>query len=327
MISETVRDLDIGELILTSESSLLAAVTVGKEVAPVSIRNDTIEFNAGSFKTRPDAVVEDLLKKLPGVQVDKNGNIKANGEQVKKVLVDGKEFFGNDPKVATKNLPADAIEKVQVFDKKSDQSQFTGFDDGNSQKTINLTIKKDRKHGVFGKATAGAGGDAGGGIRDGVQGNGMAPQDSRYDGKLNLNQFNGNRQVSALAMVNNTNKQGFSFQDVLGFAGGLPGGGNNGQRPSDPFNSGVPITGLTDNNQAITRTRAGGLNFNNEWRDHTNVSGNYFYNGTDDRIDQKNTRRYLLPGNSFVQDQTSAAGKHNENHRLTFILDRRLDSF
>ena len=103
--------------------------------------------------------MEDLLKKLPGIQVDKNGTIKANGEEVKKVLVDGKEFFGNDPKIASKNLPADAVDKVQVFDKKSDQSQFTGFDDGNSQKTINLTIKQDKKNGVFGKAIAGAGGN------------------------------------------------------------------------------------------------------------------------------------------------------------------------
>jgi hypothetical protein len=313
MISETIRDLDIGELILTSKTSLLAEVTVGNEAPPVSIRNDTIEFNAGSFKTRPDAVVEDLLKKLPGVQVDKNGNIKANGEQVKKVLVDGKEFFGNDPKIATKNLPADAVDKVQVFDKKSDQAQYTGFDDGNSQKTINLTIKKDRKHGVFGKATAGAGGDA----------------EGRYEGKFNINQFNGNRQVSALAMANNTNKQGFSFQDVLGFTGGLPGQGPGGNGPgsSDPFNTGVPIAGLTDNNQAITRTRAGGLNFNDDWLGHTNVSGNYFFNGADDRIDQKNTRRYLLPDNSFTQDQTTAAGKHNENHRLALILDHKIDSF
>ncbi|HMH20598.1 MAG TPA: outer membrane beta-barrel family protein, partial [Puia sp.] len=253
-------------------------------------------------------------------------------------VVDGKEFFGNDPKIATKNLPADAVDKVQVFDKKSDQAQYTGFDDGNSQKTINLTIKKDKKRGVFGKATAGAGGDVGGPrmlneTTDGSAGNGpagvMTPHDTRYEGRLNLNQFNDNRQVSALAMVNNTNKQGFSFQDVLGFTGGLPGqgSGGNGQGNSDPFNSGVPITGLTDNSHAITSTRAGGLNFNDDWRAHTNVSGNYFYNNTDDRIDQKDERRYLLPVNSFTQDQTSAAGKHNENHRLAFILDRRIDSF
>ena len=159
VVSDPVKDIDLGEIILSDNSSVLDSVTVHQEVPPVTIRHDTLEFNAASFRTRPEAVVEDLLKKLPGVQVDKDGNIKANGEQVKKVLVDGKEFFGNDPKIASKNLPADAVDKVQVFDKKSDQSQFTGFDDGNSQRTINLTIKKEKKHGVFGRLTAGGGRD------------------------------------------------------------------------------------------------------------------------------------------------------------------------
>jgi hypothetical protein len=331
MITGSVRDYDLGEIVLTSKSSLLAAVTVQNEAPPVSIRNDTIEFNAGSFRTKPDAVVEDLLKKLPGVQVDKYGNIKANGETVKKVLVDGKEFFGNDPKIASKNLPADAVDKVQVFDKKSDQAQYTGFDDGNSQKTINLTIKKDHKHGLFGKATAGAGSDAGNtqaagdngaGTGNGVGGNapggGQASRDTRYEGRFNLNQFSGSRQLSALGMINNTNKQGFSFQDVLGFGNGnLSGMGG----------QGVPIEGLTDDNHAVTGTRAGGLNFNDEARDHSNISGNYFYNRADDRIGQRDARQYLVPGNSFAQDQDISAIRHSENHRLTLILDHPIDSF
>jgi len=317
MITDLVRDPDLGTMILTDKGSLLTEVVVSQEAPPVSIRHDTIEFNAGSFKTKPDAVVEDLLKKLPGVQVDKNGNIKANGESVKKVLVDGKEFFGNDPKIATKNLPADAIDKVQVFDKKSDQSQFTGFDDGNSQKTINLTIKKDRKHGVFGKMTAGGGEDAGT----------SAMKEGRYEGRFNLNQFKDSRQFSALGMMNNTNKQGFSFQDVLGFSGGMSGQGGGNVNIPDVFGTGVPIQGLTDNNQAITTTKAGGLNFNNSWNNHADLSGNYFYNGTDDRLDQKSGRQYLAPDRSFNQDQQSRTDRHNENHRLTVISDTRIDSF
>src|SRR5436305_10186645 len=152
---------------------MLDAVQVVQEAAPVTLESDTVEYNAGSFKTKPNAVVEDLLKKLPGVQVDKDGKIKANGEEVKKVLVDGKQFFGNDPKTATKNLPADVVDKVQVFDKKSDQSQFTGFDDGNSEKTINLSLKPEKKNGAFGKIAAGAG------------------NNERYQGNFNLNQFKG----------------------------------------------------------------------------------------------------------------------------------------
>src|SRR5205823_1244967 len=122
-----------------------------------------------------------------------------------KVLVDGKQFFGNDPKLATKNLPADVVDKVQVFDKKSDQSQFTGFDDGNSEKTINLSLRPEKKNEAFGKIAAGAG------------------NNERYQGNFNLNQFKGERQLSAIGMANNTNKQGFSFLDILNFSGGLGG--------------------------------------------------------------------------------------------------------
>ena len=124
---------------------MLEEVVLAAEAPPVTLINDTIQYNAGSFKVQPNASVEDLLKKLPGVKVEKDGTIKAQGEKVQKVLVDGKEFFGNDPKIATKNLPADAIDKVQVYDKQSDQAQLTGFEDGNYEKTINLKLKKDKK--------------------------------------------------------------------------------------------------------------------------------------------------------------------------------------
>lgn len=307
LISAPVKDIDFGPIILNSKAALLKEVTVTQEAAPVTIKQDTVEFNAGSFKTKPNAVVEDLLKKLPGVQVDKNGTIKANGEEVKKVLVDGKEFFGNDPKIASKNLPADAVDKVQVFDKKSDQAQFTGFDDGNSQKTINLTIKQNRKNGLFGKATAGAG------------------NDSRYEGKANINRFSGQQQLSVIGMANNTNKQGFSFQDVMNFSGSTPGMG--GKEPAGPFSSGVPIEGLTGNSQAVTTTLAGGLNFNDTWNTKTDFSGSYFYNRADDKIEQQRRAQYLLPGNAYTQDQTYTARRHNENHRLNLSSDMKIDSF
>ena len=145
----TVKDekKDLGGISMTDRSKVLEEVIVNAEAPPVTLIGDTVQYNAGSFKVQPNASVEDLLKKLPGVKVDKDGTVKAQGEKVQKVLVDGKEFFGNDPKVATKNLPADAIDKVQVYDKLSDQAQLTGFDDGNSEKTINLKLKKDKKKG------------------------------------------------------------------------------------------------------------------------------------------------------------------------------------
>jgi hypothetical protein len=303
-ITDIVRELNLDTIFLNHHAAMLDEVTVEQEKPPVSLKNDTIEYNAGSFKTKPNAVVEDLLKKMPGIKVDKNGTIKANGEEVKKVLVDGKEFFGKDPKIASKNLPADAVEKVQVFDKKSDQSEFTGFDDGNKEKTINLTIKQEKKNGLFGKAMAGAG------------------DDSRYEGKVNINQFKGNRQLSVLGMANNTNKQGFSFQDVMNFTGGFS---NSGARP-DAFNSGIPIQGLGDNNQAITTLLAGGINYNDAWNKKNDFTSSYFYNRADDHIDQKSTTQYLLPDNAYRQDQQILTNRHNENNRFSIGSDYKFDS-
>ncbi|HEY4208593.1 MAG TPA: TonB-dependent receptor, partial [Puia sp.] len=337
VISDLVKAVDLGDFYLSDKSSTLEAVTVHQEAPPVSIRHDSIEYNAGSFHVKPDAVVEDLLKKLPGIQVDKDGNIKANGQDVKKVLVDGKEFFGNDPKIASKNLPADAVDKVQVFDKKSDQSEFTGFDDGNSQRTINLTIKKDRKHGVFGRLTAGGGRDAGrgmeagsgrdrsGGVSDGKEAG--RQEEARYESRFNLNQFSDNRQLSALGQWNNTNKQGFSFQDVMGFNNGGIGTSGGGRMTLDAGGSGVPIQGLGQSNQAITTTKAGGLNFSDNLHGHTDIGGSYFFNLADDRIRQKDMKQYLSPVNSFNQDHTGAIDRSNENQRINIYSDSRLDSF
>ena len=308
-ISEDKKEVDLGYIAMISSSAMLDEVSVVQERAPVTFHNDTVEFNAGSFKTKPNAVVEDLLKKLPGITVDKDGKIKANGEEVKKVLVDGKEFFGNDPKMATKNLPADIVDKVQVFDKKSDQSQFTGFDDGNSERTINLTVKPEKKHGVFGRATAGAG------------------NKERYQGNINLNQFKGNRQMSVIGMANNTNKQGFSFMDILNFQGGLggPGGGRGMMEVTADNGSSLPIQGMNPNN-GITTTWAGGFNFNDKWGKNTDVSGSYFYNRIQDRMEQKITREYISPTNPYYYYKDGLTSRRNENHRLNAIVDHKFDS-
>jgi len=156
-ITDSSKNADLGNMTISDKTKVLEEVVIAAEAPPVTLINDTIQYNAASFKVQPNANVEDLLKKLPGVKVEKDGTIKARGEKVQKVLVDGKEFFGNDLKIATKNLPADAVDKVQVYDKQSDQAQLTGFEDGNYEKTINLKLKKDKKKGVFGRAMAGAG--------------------------------------------------------------------------------------------------------------------------------------------------------------------------
>ena len=189
-ISQTNSTINLGNIYLKIESDLLPGVTV--TMAPIVIKKDTIEYNASSFKTKPNAVAEDLLKKMPGIDVDKSGNITAQGESVKRVLVDGKRFFGDDPKMATRNLPPDVIDKVQVFDDLSDQSKFTGFDDGNRVKTINLTTRKDKRKGYFGKAV----------VSDGT--------DGKYDESANIHRFNGSQQISLIGQSNDVNKQNFN---------------------------------------------------------------------------------------------------------------------
>ena len=306
-IDDNAKSIDLGYIPMTNKSTMLDAVEVVQEAPPVTVKNDTIEYNAGSFKTKPNAVVEDLLKKLPGVQVDKDGKIKANGEEVKKVLVDGKQFFGNDPKMATKNLPADVVDKVQVFDKKSDQSQFTGIDDGNSEKTINLSIKPEKKNGSFGTLAAAGG------------------TDNRYQGNFNYNQFKGDKQFSALGMANNTNKQGFTFLDILNFSGGLGGPGDKGGQMV-MSSGGLPLQGFGNGTSGLTTTWAGGLNFNDTYNQKVDISGSYFYNRIEDQVDQKINREYLVPGNTFNRYQQSLSNKVNENHRLNFTSDYRIDS-
>jgi hypothetical protein len=300
--------------IMLRDKTLLDEVVVQGQRPPVQVNGDTLEFNAEAFKTKPNAVVEDMLKKMPGVEVDKDGTIRVNGQRISKVFVNGKQFFGNDPKIATRNLDADAVDKVQVFDKKSDQSEFTGVDDGNSEKAINLKLKKDKKKMNFGKVTAGAG------------------TNNRYDGQFNVNRFNGEQQLSVIGMANNSNRQGFTFSDVLNFTGEsqrmLKGGGggriviNN----SGPEDFGLPVQGM-NNSEGVAKTLAGGLNFNDTWKKKTEINGSYFYNNIDVSNDRNVSRQNLSPTNPFVYDQHSISRKQSESSRLSFTVDSKLDSF
>ncbi|MFN4893229.1 MAG: carboxypeptidase regulatory-like domain-containing protein, partial [Bacteroidota bacterium] len=205
------RAVELNDLKIAPKVKTLAGVVINTD-APVQIKGDTVQFKADAFKTRPNATVEDLLKKIPGVQVDKDGGVTAQGESVQKIYVDGKEFFGNDPKLATKNLTAEMVESVQVFDDMSEQSRFTRVDDGSRSKAINIKLKKDKNKGVFGRALA-AHGDQG-----------------RYEGNMSANIFNGNNRLSVLFNSNNINKQGFSFSDIISSMGGFSamGGGGGG---------------------------------------------------------------------------------------------------
>ncbi len=311
-ITDQQREIDFGELGIADRNKVLDEVVVTSEAPPITMVGDTIQYNAGSFKTVPNANVEQLLKKLPGVKVDKDGTVRAQGEKVSRVLVDGKEFFGNDPKIATRNLPADAVDKVQVYDKQSDQAQLTGFDDGNYEKTINLKLKKDRKKGLFGKVSAGAG------------------TDERYEGRFNVNSFKGARQLSAIGMGNNTNAEGFSFMDILNFSGALNqmrqagGGGNISISLSDDDAAAIGLN--LNGNSGINTTWAGGINYNNIIGSKLDLQSNYFYNRFNPVVKSHLLRQNIVPGGNTFYTEDGYSDNLSNSHRANFNALVQIDS-
>ncbi|HEX4877194.1 MAG TPA: carboxypeptidase regulatory-like domain-containing protein, partial [Chitinophagaceae bacterium] len=311
-ISDSSKVADLGQLPVSDKTKVLEEVVIAAEAPPITMINDTIQYNAGSFKVQPNANVEQLLKKLPGVKVEKDGTIKAQGEKVSRVLVDGKEFFGNDPKIATKNLPADAVDKVQVYDRQSEQAQLTGFEDGNYEKTINLKLKKDKKKGLFGKTMAGAG------TKD------------RYEGRFNVNSFKGARQLSAIGLGNNTNAEGFSYMDILNFTGELSrmqraGGGNVNINISadDAAAMGVNVGGQ---NNGINTTWGGGVNYNNIIGSKLDFQSNYFYNRLNPVQESTVERQYFLPDSSYYYNQHSNSNNLSNSHRINLNTLYQIDS-
>lgn len=306
--SERVKAL--GSIVLYPSSALLGDLTVAGERNPLTIRHDTIEYNAGSFKTQPNAPVEDLLKKLPGVEVQQDGSVKAQGETVQNVLVDGKQFFGKDTKLATKNLPADAVDKVQVYDKKSDVATFTGIEDGQKEKTINLELKEEKKNGYFGNAYAGGG------------------TDDRFEGKAMINRFSKKQQLSFIGMGNNTNQQGFSVDDYLNFTGQMQKmmGGGSVRLEFNTEDMPIPLDMGGQNNGYLT-TWAGGLNFNDVWKEKTEVNGSYFFSNLHQRINRDVLRETLLSdGGHFLADQQTIQNSDNTSHRINTTIDQKIDS-
>ena len=322
---------DAGTIDLVAQSQTLTEVSVQGEAAPIAVKGDTLEFNAGSFKTRPNSQVEDLLKKLPGVEVDRDGGIKAQGKAVTKVLVDGKPFFGNDPKMATRNLPADIIDKVQLFDQSSEQSAFSGVDDGDRETTINITTKKDKRKGSFGQQSIAAGPKPG--------------DDARYSGRVSLNRFNNGQQISLLGMANNVNQQGFTAQDLglgsnFGGAGQGQGGGGRGSG-GNVVRGGSGGGNFGSQNQvgsnAITESWAAGLNFRDSFGKKIDMVASYNASNTNTLTDQSSRRLNVLPSvgasgvparidSSLVRNQTNGSDNTNTNHRVNLRLDYRLDS-
>jgi hypothetical protein len=284
--------IDMGIISLNSNINKLAEVTVTADFIPIVIKKDTIEYTADAFKVKPNATVEDLLKKMPGIEVEDDGSIKAQGEDVQSVTVDGKKFFGDDPKVATQNLPADAVKKVQVFDKKSDKAEFTGIDDGDTQKSINLELKEDKKIGVFGNVVGGLG------------------TDERFTSKININKFSDKYQVSTITNFNNLNQQGFNYSDYYAL------GGRGGRQF---INNGSFSPG-------IARSLTGGLNFSYTFSPKYQLYSSYFVGGVDNTVISTTTSENFINEGSFLQNDFNEGNSENLNHRINFQLEGKPDS-
>ncbi|MEO8860363.1 MAG: TonB dependent receptor [Ginsengibacter sp.] len=312
---EVKNTLELPQLSLISKTKLLQEVIV-KSGEGFRIKGDTTIYTADSFKVSANANVGELLKKLPGIQVDKNGKITAMGETVQKVLVDGEEFFGDDPGMAVKNLRADAVKEVQVFDKKSDQSEFTGIDDGKTQKTINLKLKDNSKHGYFGKA------DLSGGT--------VQNKENRYNENLLFSSFKGKRKLSAFLLGGNTGQDGLSWQDEQKYGGGND---NISVNLDDDGSVNFQWTGNTSDDEPSVDPQNGfmtnvnaGLQYSNKWNDKYNFNLSPKYN-SQQYINHKQTFTQTQVGDSVINtNSTEKEDVNRHNFKIRGILDMKLDS-
>lgn len=280
-------ELDIRLIRIDKNIRELGQVTVVAQKPPVVIKQDTIEFNVGSFTTRPNAMILEVLKQMPGVEIESDGSIIINGKKVSKVTLDGKEFFGGDPKIALQNLPKEIIEKIQVSDNRSREARFNKTKTGNEDVAINLTLRKDRSKGWFGMAAAGYG------------------TDKRYEGFANLNYFNGNRQLNFLANANNTNRGNYSGEGFnIGNSSGTLGGGGTG----------------------IQRTQNAGVNFSDNPSARLKLNGSYFFNRGDAENITRSRRQNILPDTTFFYNSLNKTFNDGDNHRLSLNLNYNPDS-
>ncbi|MEP7163703.1 MAG: outer membrane beta-barrel family protein [Ferruginibacter sp.] len=311
----------LGSIPVTPKSKLLEAVIL-KSGSPIRIKGDTTIYTADSFKVSANANVEELLKKLPGIQVDKNGQIKAMGETVEKVLVDGEEFFGDDPGMAVKNLRADAVKEVQVFDKKSDQAEFTGIDDGQTKKTINLKLKENKKTGYFGKISLS------GGLRNDI--------DHRYNNNLLFSTFKGKRKLSAFLLNGNTGQDGLSWQDNEKYGGESD---NYSMSMDEDGGMNFMYRGGGSDEEPEVNTENGyikninaGMQYSNKWNDKTSVNfspkyNNQIYSNNKTKFTQTQvldtlTNEYVL----LDEHSTEQSNVNRYNLKLRGIYDVKLDS-
>ena len=295
--------IGLGITNLLKQSEKMEAIEIRTKA--IEMKGDTAEMNASNYKVNPDASAEDLVKKLPGV-IQRNGEIEAQGEKVVRVLVDGKPYFGEDPKAALKNVPAESISKIQIYDAQSEQSQFTGFDDGNTTKTMNIITKSGFKNGQFGKFY--------GGVGQSIDGTG---DDTKYKTGASYNTFDGDRRLSFLFQSNNINEQNFAFDDISSSFGG----GNFGRRGMGDF--------FVAGNDGITQSTLLGLNYSDKWGKKWNVSGSYFFSDANN-VKNSNTDRLFITGGELGDlglryteeaEQTNYSQQHRFSSRLEWNID------
>jgi len=294
---------DVGTVVIVQQPVQLRVVDVVAQLPPVEQLHDTVQFNAGAFRTNPDATVEDLVKKLPGVTVE-NKTVKAQGEEIKQVFVDGRLFFGTDPMIALRNLPADMVDKIQVYNKLSDQAELTKFDDGQSTKTMNVITKENRRYGQFGKIYGGYGNE-------------------KYLAGTMLNVFNGDERYTLIASSNDINQQDFAAQDMLGAMKRGDGGGPGGE-PGGPPGGGSASIGQQSGDNTVHTI---GLNYGNQLAKNLYATGNYFYNVLKNYNETIVNRQYGIGTNvNQLFNETSSSNNDNYNHRVQMRMEYNIDS-
>lgn len=320
---ESTGDINIGEIRLEEIAKDLFEVVVKAAKAPMSIRGDTIEYDASKFKVAPGSSVEDLLRRLPGIEVGQDGSISSEGQSVTKVTVDGKRFFGNDPKTATKNLPAEGIKKVQVFDEESEEEKLTGASSTPPEKTMNLELKEEFKKGGFGKIIAGAG------------------TEERAELKGNYNKFNDKEQFSIIGIGNNTGRNGLSWDDYQDFRGsqsfnwdddgdfGFGSGGNyiihyGGDDEGDSIGD-IENSFFGDQSSGFPRNIQGGLNYTYTEK-KTDLNAVYFFDRSELQADATRNQQNFLPDATYSNEAISAQKNTNMGHRVQFRMEQKIDS-
>lgn len=297
--------LEMGDIKIAEDKEVLDAASVSAAGNPIIIKKDTVEYNASSFKTTDNDVLEDLLKKLPGVEVSEDGSITVNGETIKKITIDGKTFFLDDPQLASKNIPAKIINKVKVVKKKSDQAEFTGIEDGEDEQVIDLSVKPGMMKGTFGNVMAGAGHD--------VPSKATQYDDTRYQGAAFVGKFTEDTQLSLVLNANNTNNRGFNDMSGAMMGGMRGGGGGMGGRQ-----------GGWGQGNGITTSYMGGVN--GAWTlfdGNMDLSGNYLYNGTEKNVLENSSKTTHLSDHELIYNNDGVSLTNTYGHRVGMRLDHK----